>query len=60
LAPTATNGALTSFFHTISAGNYDQFSLTGTLHGKTIAGLFNNDGGSGAGAINGNVTLTRP
>jgi hypothetical protein len=58
LAPT--NGALASFFTTTSAGNYDQFSITATLNGNAITGTFNTDSGSGASAVDGTVSLTRP
>lgn len=54
-----TNGVFSSFFHTTSTGNYDQFEIIGTLTGNTITGSFNTDSGSGANAIDGTVTLTR-
>jgi hypothetical protein len=57
LAPT--NGAIASFFYTTSSGNYDQFSISGTLTGNTITGQFNNDSGNGPNAIDGTFTLTR-
>lgn len=54
-----TNGLLSSFCNTTSIGNYDQFRLFAILNGNTITGAFDTDSGSGAGAVNGTVTLTR-